>query len=70
MKLFRKETKVVLNYKGENKPMSVGMIFRAKQIYDRKSKGETLESIRAEMGFSRVYCSKLYNWYKKYGGAK
>ena len=70
MKLFKKEPKVILNYKGQPKPMSTGMIFRAKQIYIRKTAGETLESIRAEMGFSRVYCSQLYNWYKKYGGAK
>ncbi len=36
----------------------------AKTIYDRKRSGETLESIREDLGYSRLQCSRLYNWYK------
>lgn len=38
----------------------------AKQLYDRKTAGETLESVRLELGISRYHGSKLYNWYKNF----
>jgi len=41
----------------------VRTVMIAKMIFERKQRGETLESIRKDFGYSRLQCSRLYNWY-------